>query len=443
MSKPQVVDLFSGCGGLSLGFAKAGFEIATGIELVPEACHTLNANIHWRYGKSNNHICGDITRTESAIFKEKIGNNECIVVGGPPCQAYSLAGRAKLRSLGVNRVNTNDARGYLYQDFLRIALDLDAKVIVMENVPESTNYGGKNIPELVCETLEHNDYNAYWTILNAADFGVPQIRERVFMLAVKKELGDVYINLPQPTHYNPIGELSPHQKRLSTYEKYQHFRKPILPKATLTPWVTVKQAFSDLPSLKISESTPFRKYELNIELPYYSAPQNVYQSLMRTWWNENFSGVSGNAYRNNNRDFPIFERMKQGDTYVEAVEIATNLLNEKAIIMGYMQGTDDYERLRSKVVPKYSTEKFLNKWQRLDETKPSHTVVAHLCTDTYSHIHPWEGRGITVREAARLQSFPDDFRFSCSMGDAFKQIGNAVPPLLSYAIAKSILKLFS
>ena len=94
------------------------------------------------------------------------------------------------------------------------------------------------------------------------------------------------------------------------------------------------------------------------------------------------------------------------------------------------------------MVPIYDRENFAEKWRKLDENRPSHTVVAHLSVDTYSHIHPWEPRGISVRDAARLQSFPDDFSFNCSMGDAFKQIGNAVPPLLAYGVASAVYESF-
>ena len=111
---PKIIDLFSGCGGLALGFEKAGFEVAAGIELMPEACKTIATNLCWRYGKEENHLCADITQIEGDIFKDKFGEEGCIVIGGPPCQAYSLAGRGKLKSLGEDRINTNDARGYLY-----------------------------------------------------------------------------------------------------------------------------------------------------------------------------------------------------------------------------------------------------------------------------------------------------------------------------------------
>ena len=105
---PEVVDLFSGCGGLALGFQSAGFHITHGIEIMKEAVETASYNLHWRFGEESQHICGDITALEPDIFKESIGKNGCIVIGGPPCQAYSLAGRAKLRSLGEERINTNE-----------------------------------------------------------------------------------------------------------------------------------------------------------------------------------------------------------------------------------------------------------------------------------------------------------------------------------------------
>ena len=116
---PKIIDLFSGCGGLTLGFEKAGFDITAGIELIPEACQTISYNLDYRYGREQTHLCADIKETDAGCFKDRFGDEGCIVIGGPPCQAYSIAGRAKLRSLGSDRINTNDSRGYLFQDFLR------------------------------------------------------------------------------------------------------------------------------------------------------------------------------------------------------------------------------------------------------------------------------------------------------------------------------------
>lgn len=438
---PKVIDLFSGCGGLALGFEKAGFDIAAGVELIQEAYQTITYNLDYRYGRNPTHICGDITEISADIFKNRFGDEGCIVIGGPPCQAYSLAGRAKLRSLGDDRINTNDARGYLYQDFLRFVYGLDARAVVMENVPESTKYGDMNIPEIVCSSLEENGYRAYWTILNSADYGVPQIRERVIVVGIKNS--EKYdINLPIPTHRSADDYQTQYQKRLESFSKNNHFRCPIMSKNAEKYWVTVGEAFSDMPVLFPTADSKYRVVQLNEELDYMSEPQNEFQYNMRNWYGVESPSLTANAFRNNKRDFIIFEKMKQGDNYNDASEIADKLFEKEAKMFGYVPESDEYKKLRKKMVPVYDREKFSGKWRRLDETKPAYTLVAHLSKDTYSHIHPTEPRGISVREAARIQSFPDDFFFSCSMGDAYKQIGNAVPPLLAYAVAKCVLDAF-
>lgn len=438
---PKIIDLFSGCGGLTLGFEKAGFDIVYGIELMPEACKTISYNIDFRYGKEQTHICGDITEIDAKPFKDKFGAEGCIVIGGPPCQAYSIAGRGKLKSLGEDRINTNDARGYLYQDFLRFVYDLDAKAVVMENVPESTTFGDMNIPEIVCSSLEKHGYSAYWTILNSADFGVPQLRERVFVLAIKSDL-NFEIKQPIPTHKPTEEYKTMYTKRMDSFESNPHFKRPISDACAEKSWVTVGEAISDLPVLFPSCDSKYVPVKLNEEMDYSREPQNEYQKLMRNWYGYDSFGSSANAFRNNKRDFSIFDRMKQGDNYIDASKIADDLFSEEAKVFGYEPGTEEYNKLHEKMVPVYDRDKFENRWKRLEENKPSHTLVAHLCKDTYSHIHPTEPRGISVREAARIQSFPDDFYFDCSMGDAYKQIGNAVPPLLAYAVAKNVSDAF-
>ena len=187
----------------------------------------------------------------------------------------------------------------------------------------------------------------------------------------------------------------------------------------------------------------YRNVKLNEELDYAKPPQNDYQVAMRTWYGEDSFSVTGNAFRNNKRDFAIFDRMKQGDNYLDASRIADEIFEEEARVFGYKENTEEYAKLRKKMVPIYDREKFEGKWKRLTCAKPAHTLIAHLSKDTYSHIHPIEPRGISVREAARIQSFPDDFFFDCSMGDAFKQIGNAVPPLLAFAVANTVRDAFN
>lgn len=275
----------------------------------------------------------------------------------------------------------------------------------------------------------------------ASTHDVPQVRERVFVVAIKGDEGKE-IKLPNPTHRNEVDVLTQHQKRFEGYKQCQFFVEPNGTTDELKPWVTVGDAFSDLPEVFPTADSKYKLVSLNIEYPYKTEAQNEYQKIMRTWYGKEGFGVSANAFRRNTRDFPIFERMQQGDNYIAATKIAEELFYEEAKLFGYEKDSEEYISLYNKMVPQYDKEKFENKWKKLDVTKPSHTLVAHLGKDTYSHIHPIEPRGITVREAARLQSFPDDFFFDCSMGDAFKQIGNAVPPLLAYGVAKTVLNTF-
>lgn len=436
---PIVVDLFSGCGGLAYGFKYSGFKIGHGIEIVDAAIKTASYNLYWKDGVDSEHVCGDITKISSDLFKNSIAENGYIVIGGPPCQAYSQIGRAKLKSLGESRIHTNDSRGFLFEEFLRFVLELKAKAVVMENVPEATNYGGLNVPQHVCEILEESGYEACWTVLNAADYGVPQVRERVFVLAIRNDVEHNF-ELPRPTHKAVNGKITPHVRRFPKYELSKHFRRPNVTSDDLPDWVSVGEALSDLPVLFSSSSSKFKFNKLNVYLDYKSEPQNSYQYLMRNWCGLEALSVSGHGFRKTIRDFPIFERMNEGDDFRHASHIADQLLVEACKLKGINQydNEEEYILLKRKIVPPYDRNKFYTKWRKLKVGEPSHTVVAHLDTDTYSHIHPWESRGISVREAARLQSFPDDFQFQCSMGAAFKQIGNAVPPLLSKAIATTM-----
>ena len=180
---PAVIDLFSGCGGFGLGFIQSGYKLAGSYDLDTSSIRSCNNNLYARYGNRAVHSAFDISKL--SLDKIEGDKNGFVVIGGPPCQAYSRVGRGKLRSLGSNRHHLKDSRGMLYEDFLRIALEVNAKAIIMENVPDSTSYGGINIPDTVCDILKNNDYRAHWTILNAADYGVPQIRHRVFVIAVK------------------------------------------------------------------------------------------------------------------------------------------------------------------------------------------------------------------------------------------------------------------
>ena len=274
---------------------------------MPEACQTLSYNLDYRYCKEQTHICGDITEIDASVFKERFGDEGCIVIGGPPCQAYSLAGRAKLRSLGDDRINTNDARGYLYQDFLRFVYDLDAKAVVMENVPESVSFGDMNIPEIVCKSLEDHGYEAFWTILKAADYGVPQLRERVIVFGIKKDLSKK-IDLPIPTHKCKSDYQTQYQKRFESFAQNSYFRTPNSSEHAEKEWVTVREALSDLPVLFPTADSKYRAVKLNEELDYSSDAQNDFQKTMRNWYGFESLSSSANSFRNNRMDLVFLKK---------------------------------------------------------------------------------------------------------------------------------------
>lgn len=429
---PDIIDLFSGCGGLAMGFHQEGFRIVRGIELMENAVRNANYNLSIKYGDKPVHICGDITQIDAKSFIDDVGPDGCIVIGGPPCQAYSMIGRSKINSVRSKGCYLDDKRGFLYEDFLRFAIDLNAKAVVMENVRASVDWGGRNIPEKVSAILEKNGYTVYWTILNSADFGVPQVRERMILFAVKGSLKKKL--LPVPTNSGKVFGGLYSGFGIDELTRYQHFMKPNKPERRTPKWVTVEEAIGDLPSLQLYATDSYKAYPLNLELPYADEPSCSYQREMRG----NRETVNANAYRNTPRDFPIFARMVEGDNFVQAAKIADEILQEKCSHFNVRPNSPEYEILKQETVPPYSTEKFLSKWKKLDRSKPSHTLVAHLCMDTYSHIHPWEPRGISVREAARIQSFSDDYVFQGNMGDAYKQIGNSVPPKMAKAIAHTL-----
>jgi DNA (cytosine-5)-methyltransferase 1 len=439
---PVVVDLFSGCGGLALGFHSVGFNIAYGIDIDENAALTASVNFHWQNGSEISlHNQGDVSKFDINPILPLGQKSGFIVIGGPPCQAYSQAGRGKLRSLGENRVHTNDARGYLYKDLINKAVELNARCIIVENVPESVNFGPLNIPDEICRELTNFGYKANWSILNAADYGVPQIRERVFVIAWKSD-EEIEPEFPIPTH-NLNGQFFQSRQKNKRLQESQYYVSPPRHPDNARHWLTVRDAISDLPTLFKTADSKYKLYDNDEILLYGSEPQNEYQRLMRNWPNfKNYSFVTGHGFRKTKRDFPIFEKMNPGDNYLNASIIADNIFAEALRFEGITKESncDRYIYLKRKYVPPYDRNKFFDKWRRLDSDRPAHTLVAHLSIDTYSHIHPWEPRGISIREAARLQSFPDSFIFPGSMGDAFRQIGNAVPPLLSQAIAGQVLK---
>jgi DNA (cytosine-5)-methyltransferase 1 len=465
---PRVLDIFAGCGGLSLGFQTAGFEIAAAIEIDPIAArsHAKNFYKHEPSIVQERHAqARDITILEPEdLIREfrldgSVATGIDIIIGGPPCQAFARVGRAKLREVAAHpEAFRQDARGNLYLRYLYYVRKLQPLAILMENVPDVINYGGHNIPQEMCDVLSELGYICRYTLLNAAFYGVPQMRERMFLLAYAKEL-DAEVEFPSPTHWVdlPKGYEGSRQVALKALMTDLFSSRPLFtsylpsPKASpeLPPAVTAEEALGDLPRITVHLEGRLKRgtRRFHEKIPY---PENVrlsdYAFLMRNWPGyENHEGVADHVIRSLPRDYDIFRRMNPGDQYPQAYEHAVALFHERLEQLAQKgrnvtPGSTEYNLLRKEMIPPYDPGKFPNKWRKMEANRPSRTLMAHLGKDGYSHIHydSTQARTISVREAARLQSFPDGFVFEGTMNPAFRQIGNAVPPLLALAIAKKI-----
>jgi len=382
-------------------------------------------------------------------FRTSAAESFDFLAAGLPCQAFARIGRSKLRSVaGEENAFRNDPRAGLYRRFLQFVEETQPLAILIENVPDILNFGGHNVPEDICKTLEIAGYRAGYTILNAAYFGVPQVRERLFVVAIAKEL-DVTPEFPAPQHFLDLPKGYEGSRRVAL--KYvdstsRYFHQIMTPHPTLKRAVGVREALEDLPRISEHIVAPsiIRGRRLNDMLPYRNPNNGIsaYAFAMRHWPNfETGRMVDGHLVRLTPRDFPIFARMRNGGDYPHARDVAEGMFREALSRLGAAcvdKRSKAYRELYAGIVPPYDPHKFPNKWWKLDPSRPSRTLTAHMGKDTYSHIHydSTQCRTVSVREAARLQSFPDGFTFAGAMNAAFRQIGNAVPPLLAFAIAE-------
>lgn len=460
----RVLDLFAGCGGLSLGFQAAGFDIVGAVESDPDAARSHGKNFH--PGEDAHAAAIDITTTgpDALASKLSLGPTDQavdLIVGGPPCQAFARVGRPKLREVDEHpEAFRYDPRARLYQEYLHYVEAFKPIAVLMENVPDVLNHGGQNLAEEICEVLEAKGYVAGYTLLNAAFYGVPQMRERMFLMAYRREVADRII-FPEPTHWVqlPSGYEGSRAVALKFLKKdgllEDAFDYLPPPEATphLTPGVTAEQALADLPPIDARKELAEGRLKRGARrfdqvMPYGEAAKlSAYAQLMRSWPGfEAGNGLTDHVIRYLPRDYPLFARLDPGDQYPEAFRQA-NALFEEALAARAAKGdllrpgSVAYETLMKSIVPPYDPSKFPNKWRKMWADAPARTLMAHLGKDSYSHIHydHEQARTISVREAARLQSFPDGFIFSGTMNPAFRQIGNAVPPLMAKAIATQII----
>jgi DNA (cytosine-5)-methyltransferase 1 len=458
-----MVDLFSGCGGLSLGFAAAGCVSLAGVDLDPDAARSYARNFHAPEApeiQARHATPRDITALDPAALLSPVGVQAAprtvvdLIVGGPPCPAFTRVGRAKLRSVtGDPGAFLNDPRAQLWRHYVRFVRELLPMALVMENVPEIMNFGRQNLAEVICTALGELGYVCRYSLQNAAHFGVPQFRTRFFLVAVHR-LAGVEPRFPAPTHRAelPRGYLSAMDVALRCVRSQgtnTHHVEALPPPPEAPPAVTLREAFADLPPLDplAERSTRALAREAH-SVPYARDVQpDSYAGRMRNWAGlPRSTGISGHQTRRlGPRDQRLFVRMEPGSQYPRAIEIAEeelrNELEREARRCGRPLTETETAALRSAWVPPYDPTKFPNKWCKLDPDRPSPTLTAHIGKDTYSHIHfdDDQRRVISVREAARIQSIPDSFALSGSMNAAFRQIGNAVCPVVARALAEATL----
>lgn len=404
MNKINTIDLFAGCGGLMDGFEQSGhYNTIAAVEWESAPCYNLEKRLYekWNYLDSKNRVlCFDIQRTHELINgwdDPKYGTSNGLyslvknaggidlIIGGPPCQAYSIAGRVRDK----NGMKT-DYRNYLFESYLEVVKEFMPKVLVFENVPGmlSAHPGDRPIVELIQKSFDEAGYSILPDLKNAiidfTEYGVPQNRKRVIILGLKKDYfgEDNCLNL------------------------LNNFYNKILPKYKVKKKNTVLDAIGDLPKL----------YPLNEDLKYEG--KRLSHSLPIPFVNNHI------ARWQNKRDIGIFKILT---TDIESGR------NE------YIS-TESLKRLYTEQTGKTSN---VHKYHVLKWNKPSNLIPAHLYKDGLRHIHPdsEQLRTITVREAARLQTFDDDYIFYGSNTDLYKMIGNAVPPLFSKHLANAIYDL--
>ena len=452
---PRVLDLFAGCGGLSLGFKAAGYEIVAAMETDEIAARSHARNLFKGFPKEviERHA---LPRNVAVVEPEELAEEFClgnaagafdIIIGGPPCQAYARVGRAKLREVADHpRAFKIDPRANLYLRYLHYVERLKPLALLMENVPDILNYGGHNVIEEMVETLDGMGYDAGYSLINAAHHGVPQMRDRVYMIAFRKEL-QASIKFPSATHHCnlPPGYAGIRAVALKLIKQSaaQSFIEANVGHEGLPLAVSASDAITDLPPVTLHLEGKLRRGARRFtELTRYRriAWRNLspYAQMMRSWSGlEASDGVFDHVLRYLPRDSPIFRAMAPGDEYPAALCIALRQFTSAAKRLELTPWSYAWRILRKKMVPPYDPTKFQNRWWKLRASEPARTLTAHMGKDTYSHIHydSDQARVVTVREAARLQSFPDGFVFEGTMNPAFRQIGNAVPPLLARAIA--------
>lgn len=389
--RPRVIDLFTGAGGLSEGFHRAGFEIAAAVDMDPVALRT-----HWLNHPSirdERIVCADISSLTDGELRRAAGRRKIdVLIGAPPCQGFSNVGHRSKTSLTGYSVS-DDERNHLYTHMVRFALAFTPSLFLMENVPgmKSAKDGASSFLDSAARKLSAAGYATATWKLNASAYGVPQDRQRIFLVAAKGTA------LPQ----HPQG----HYKDLAS--------RSLDPDAL--PPVTFDEATFDLPRRAADQGLPVERWT-----PADRADPRGRRYLQRFDLVRSSPLLFNHTVRyNNERDLELYALLKPGEDSVHALE---------------RYGRADLMRYRSDV--------FDDKYARLRPDKPCKTIVSHLAKDGNGYIHPTQTRSISIREAARIQSFHDEYIFCGAPTDQWVQLGNAVPPVLGELIGRSFMGAF-
>jgi DNA (cytosine-5)-methyltransferase 1 len=386
-------DLFCGAGGLSLGFQEAGFHIAFANDINEEYANTYRLN-----HDGTTFFCESIEDLKAAdVFKQTgLGKAEIdLLIGGPPCQGFSI--NAPKRSL-------EDDRNHLFREYGRLVLEgLRPKVIVMENVPGMVSLDGGRFIRDIYALFQQAGYRMRHMILCAAHYGVPQERWRLFFIGTI--LKGVEITFPEPTHFAPVRANFTGGRELTWLPYIQNgTRQPNLFGNVLKPFTTVKDAIGDLPVLAVNEGAE--------EMDYDKPPSTEYQRQMRAGSPKVFNHIAGALSKQN------LERAKHIPPGGSWRDIPHELLPKG---MKRARRSDHTRR-----------------YGRINPSGLSGTVLTKCDPHWGTFFHYDQDRALTVREAARIQSFPDRYRFYGSRVSQYEQVGNAVPPLLAKVLANHI-----
>lgn len=379
----KMIDLFSGAGGLSCGLEQAGFHPVLANEMVEQFANTYKVN-----HPTAKMVVGDVRNVDEKELHSLVAEHDRIdlIAGGPPCQGFSV--NAPIRSL-------DDPRNHLFEEYLRIVAEIRPKAVLIENVPGIVSLGKGTVVEQIYKALENLGYKVNHRILFAGHYGVPQLRFRTIIIGVQDYSGEILF--PKPQYY---------ANAVANFQKSKElcfFLTP-LDELVLKPRITVQDAIGDMPELKGGEKAA--------EYEYKTEPQCEYQKALR-----------------------------EGSDYITSHWCSrlskVNQERLKYIPVGGSWRDIPYELLPNGLQRARRSD-HTKRYGRLDPNGLCSTVLTKCDPHWGSFFHPSQPRTISVREAARIQSFPDRYLFTGSMTEQYEQVGNAVPPLLAKAVGECI-----